>query len=72
MEVKWISCGLTESGPIEIQFIRVRREFTVDRRKKERQKSQSDRNGESGRSVHTLTFKWQRIRYLYLQKDPLH
>jgi len=35
MEVKWISCGLTESGPIEIQFIRVPREFTVDRRESE-------------------------------------
>lgn len=35
VEVKWISCGLTESGPIEIQFIRVPREFTVDRRESE-------------------------------------
>jgi hypothetical protein len=55
VEVKWISCGLTESGPIEIQFIRVPREFTVDRRESET-KTQSDTNGESGRSVHTLTF----------------
>jgi hypothetical protein len=35
VEVKWISCGLTESGPIEIQFLRVSREFTVDRGEKE-------------------------------------
>lgn len=53
--VKWISCGLTESGPIEIQFLRVSRELAVDKRKGEMEiVKRSD--GGNGRPVHTLTF----------------
>jgi hypothetical protein len=35
VEVKCISCGLTESGPIEILLLRVLREFTADMRGRE-------------------------------------
>jgi hypothetical protein len=54
--VKWIRCGLTESGPIEIQFLRVSREFTVDKRKRGMKiVKKSDGDGENGRLVHTRT-----------------
>lgn len=53
--VKWISCGLTESGPIEFQFLRVSRELAVDKRKGETEiVKKSDE--ENGRPVHILTF----------------
>jgi hypothetical protein len=53
--VKWISCCLTESGPIEIQFLRVSRELAVDKRKGEMViVKKSDE--ENGRPVHILTF----------------
>jgi hypothetical protein len=62
--VKWTSCGVTESGPIEIRFLRVSRELTVDKREGEmRIVKKSDEDRENGRSVHTLTFSRKHMHY---------
>jgi hypothetical protein len=68
-EVKWISCGLAESGPIEIQFLRVSRKFTVDKREREMKiVKKSDGDGNNGRPVHIQTFTCTQISVTHIHR----